>query len=302
MVTVLERRLVDELHEQGWVVLRRAVGPPVIGRVRDAMQRCFRTRDEGRLTNAWTRLDAVRDLAVDPSMIAIASSALGGRAVAFQTLGFRVGTTQAPHADTIHFDTVPSGGVCAVWVALEDVGIDQGPVLVYSGSHLWPVETPTTLGLDPSAFDASAYEDAVRRRLDERGATSEAVAMEAGDVLVWAANLVHGGAPRVHGTTRWSQVTHYVRAGELLVTPMRSRVEDGCYAVRPVVDVADGRIVRPGPSAPVVLHTPGRAVSRVGGDAIGVWRGWISTTVGSWREVRAKAALARAGFRDPLPG
>ncbi len=60
------------------------------------------------------------------------------------------------------------------------------------------------------------------------------------------------------GSHRWPVETpstlgfdpHYVRVGELLVTPMRLRVEDGLYSVRTVIDVADGRIVRPGLGAP----------------------------------------------------
>lgn len=196
--------------------------------------RCFRDVHGGRLTNAWTRIDAARDLAAAPDLVAVTSAASGGQAVAFQTLGCHVGTEQSPQADTIHFHTVPSGGVCAVWVALEHVGIDQGRVLVYPGSHRWPTETPSTLGLDPPGFEVTCYESAVRQILAEHGAVPEVIAMEVGDVLVWPANLVQGGAPRLDGTTRWSQVTDYVRSGDGL--ELARHVEDYRHiynAIRP---------------------------------------------------------------------
>lgn len=41
--------------------------------------------------------------------------------------------------------------MCGVWVALEDVGPDQGPLVYYPGSHRWPI-----YGNDQIAVPASA--------------------------------------------------------------------------------------------------------------------------------------------------
>lgn len=301
MAGVLGLRHREVLAERGYVVISGAIGPERLANVRDALLDPFDGCTGGRITNAWVQLPQVRALAVEPALIDCASDALGGRAVAFQTLDFRVGTTQSPHADTIHFDTVPSGGVCAIWVALEDVGTDQGPVVVYPGSHRWPVETPASLGLDPNAFDVDAYEAAMRDRIAARGAQPASVTMRAGDAIVWVANLVHGGGPKLSGTTRWSQVTHYVRAGDVLVTPMRSHVERRRFVVRTVIDVADRRVVRPGPSAPAVLHSARSATSIVGGPHAGVGVRAASEVIAAWRRARVRAALVRAAGRVPTP-
>lgn len=301
IVGVLGPGLRDVLDEKGYAVVPRLVDRGDLDSVRSSIERYFDGRVDGRITNAWVRVQAVRALATAPAVMRLATEALGRRAVAFQTLNFRVGTDQAPHADTIHFDTVPSGGVCAVWGALEDVGAEQGPVVVYPGSHRWPVETPMSLGLDPGSFDIGAYEALVSERIEQRGVAPVTVEMDAGDVLVWSANLVHGGGSKSPGTTRWSQVTHYVRAGDVLVTPMRSDVDRGRYRVRTVIDVADRRVVPPGPTAPTVVHSPGRSMSFVGDISPSVGARRVSDMVAVWRRARARAALARSGMRAPAP-
>lgn len=300
MVSVADSAIRGELDRNGYAVVHGVVDPQRAELVRCSLERRFRGPGHGRLTNAWTRVPEVRELAVGPDLLDIATEALGAPAVAFQTLDFMVGTGQPPHADTIHFDTVPSGGVCALWIALEAVHLDQGPVEVYPGSHRWAVETPDTLGLDPMAFDVGAYEAVIARRIEENRTPPHPVEMDIGDVLVWSANLVHGGAAKAEGTTRWSQATHYVRAGEVLVTPMHSFIGLRRFEVRTVVDIATGRTMVPDRTAPPVLHRPGRVLSSVGSEHAGVGARRMSEAVGLWRGLRTRLALAASSRREPV--
>ncbi|MFN8051393.1 MAG: phytanoyl-CoA dioxygenase family protein [Acidimicrobiales bacterium] len=298
--------LQHQLERDGYAVVRNVVDRALLQRVRAALEPSFRDAPHGRVTNAWVSVPAVRELAAHGGVLDLARPVVGGDPVAFQTLDFRTGTQQRPHADTIHFDTVPSGRMCGVWVAVEDVGPDQGPLVVHPGSHLLPVLTPASLGLDPDAFDVDAYEDAVTALMAERDLPATALELDAGDVAIWVANLVHGGAPiRSAGSTRWSQVTHYAAAGSVLVTPMRSHVERGEFAVRePVVDAVTGRWSRAGsaPGSPAVIHRPGRR-SLVGPPAEGaapVARA-LSRLVGASRAGRRRAYDAVAARRRPTP-
>lgn len=50
-------------------------------------------------------------------------------------------------AHTIHFNSIPSSYMCGAWVALEDINMDNGPVVYYPGSHKLPEITPKDVGV-----------------------------------------------------------------------------------------------------------------------------------------------------------
>ncbi|MBU9629624.1 phytanoyl-CoA dioxygenase family protein [Burkholderia multivorans] len=51
------------------------------------------------------------------------------------SLNFRVGTQQPLHTDAVHFSSIPQRSMCGVWVALEDISPESGPVQLVLGSH-----------------------------------------------------------------------------------------------------------------------------------------------------------------------
>jgi hypothetical protein len=67
-----------------------------------------------------------------------------------------------------------------------------------------------------------------------------------GDVVVWASNVVHGGASILTpGSTRRSQVTHYFFDGCVYYTPMRSDLIRGeLYVRHGMTDIRTGSLAR----------------------------------------------------------
>lgn len=242
-----ERRSLDHdaFARDGVLVVRGLVGRSLIDRVRSDARRVRAGSGAGpKVENAWTRSDPIRDLAAHPAVLAVLEDLYGRRPIPFQTLNFERGSQQRLHADSIHFDSVPSGLMCGVWVALEDVGPDQGPVTYVPGSHRFP-PVASMLRYDGEPFDYDRYEDAVAEQVAGRPIVQ--FHAEPGDVLVWAADLLHGGAPVVDAhSTRASQVTHYFFEGSSYVTPMKSAPAAGEFALRdPLIDISTGRRVRP---------------------------------------------------------
>ncbi|HAA91592.1 MAG TPA: phytanoyl-CoA dioxygenase, partial [Rhodospirillaceae bacterium] len=92
-----------------------------------------------RLGDGWKAGPMIRELAVNPLMQDKLTALFGRRAFPFQTLNFRFGSQQKPHADHIHFSSLPAHFMCGVWVALEDVDIASGPLIYYPGSHKLPL-------------------------------------------------------------------------------------------------------------------------------------------------------------------
>lgn len=221
-----------------------------------------------RVLDAWRTDDDVRRLATDRAILGVLGELVGRRPIPFQTLNFSRGTEQRLHADTIHFDSLPSGLMCAVWVALEDVGAEQGPVRYVPRSHLLPTIRPSDVPTPSDGFDYERYEDLVEARVS--GMPVEEFHAAAGDVLVWAANLAHGGAPVLRtGSSRWSQVTHYFFEGACYITPMHSRFDREEYFVRhPLTDISTGKaaIHTIDGRRAAMVHLPGGRSRLVGPD------------------------------------
>jgi hypothetical protein len=177
-----------------------------------------------RIGEAWRISEQVRSLAVDPQLLETIEDLYGRKPLPFQTLNFRMGTEQPAHSDTIHFNSMPSGFMCGAWVALEDIDMDNGPVVYYPGSHKLPEITLTDVGPDADELAYSQYLAAMIERLELQ---PEYATIRRGQTFLWASNLLHGGSPqRDKSRTRLSQVTHFFFEGCRYWTPLHSQGDD----------------------------------------------------------------------------
>jgi ectoine hydroxylase-related dioxygenase (phytanoyl-CoA dioxygenase family) len=193
-----------------------------------------------RIANAWVFSEPIRKLALDPGVITVIEHLYRAQAVPYQTLNFPVGTEQGVHFDSMHFESDPPGRMCGVWVALEDMDMDNGPLVYYPGSHKLAspsaglVEKLVGQSLDRRAEFSSHQEyagwrgtlfaEACRRLIEQHGLEPRYATVRKGQAVVWAANLLHGGSPvRDRSRTRHSQVTHYFFEGfNRVYTPTRT--------------------------------------------------------------------------------
>jgi ectoine hydroxylase-related dioxygenase (phytanoyl-CoA dioxygenase family) len=151
----------------------------------------------------------------NPEIQRILNALLGDEAILFQSINFDFGSEQATHSDSIHMTTYPLGGLIAIWIALEDVGPDQGPLHYYPGSHKLPYylnkdydNTGDFWQIGNKGYQA--YEEMISRRIKESGLSKTDFYAKKGDVLIWHANLFHGGnSQRNRNITRKSMVLHY---------------------------------------------------------------------------------------------
>ena len=202
-----------------------------------------------RVMNGWRRAPGVRALAAHPGVEAFLAAAYAAEPFAFQTLTFERGSEQAPHADSFHFTADPIRRMCGVWFALEDIDDDAGPLIVYPLSHSLALISPSELDADGKDVESlfEAYQVRVSELISELH--PERLAIKKGQAIVWASNLVHGGAPqRDAARTRRSQVTHYFFRGDDYYTLVHSAKR---RRRRLPTDVSTGRFVWPrgGPPA-----------------------------------------------------
>jgi ectoine hydroxylase-related dioxygenase (phytanoyl-CoA dioxygenase family) len=226
----------------------------------------------------------------------------------YQTLNFHVGTEQPTHSDTIHFQSVPKGFMCGVWIAFEDIDAENGPLHYYPGSHRLPAFEPVDFGIRPT-FDGqpadieqtynSHYEPFIAALAKACGIDKINLNLKKGQALIWSANLLHGGSPiRDTSRTRNSQVTHYFFDDCFYYQPRVSDILLGRPTLIPFKDIQTG--------APVRSTYYGLPLRTTASDGIMVAKGGrlytAAATVMPSRMRRARNLIKRAlyALREPL--
>lgn len=149
----------------------------------------------------------------------VLSVLLGGRAILFQSINFLKGSEQATHSDSIHMTTFPLGGLLGVWIALEDISEENGPLHYYPGSHKLPYYLNADYGNEGNALflgnrSYSDYEHMIAERIKAQKLEKTEFFAKKGDLIIWHANLFHGGCPHHNKEkTRKSMVFHYFKEG-----------------------------------------------------------------------------------------
>lgn len=163
---------------------------------------------EGRIQDYWKNNKYVKEVASNKDIINILKILYNDTPLPFQTLNFTEGTTQKEHVDLIHFSpsTDNLNLMCGVWYAFEDITPEKGPLIFYPKSH------KEKEIVDISSIGASNYSE-YENYMYKLGTTKykrTSALLKKGSILIWKANLIHGGHPdRVKNTTRKSMVTHY---------------------------------------------------------------------------------------------
>ena len=218
-----------------------------------------------RLTNAWSNpySATVKKLVLHPELLYLLQACYGRKPFVFQTLNFPVGSNQPVHSDATHFHSEPEGFMCGVWIALEDVAPDAGPLIYYPKSHRLPYVKAADLGLLPKQVQMEKHKQRLfepywQQQIHSYNLKQQMLLARKGDVFLWHANLLHGGLKvQNHSATRWSQVAHVLFEGCRFTAPMQSfGPTQTCYRYRQ--DIATGKR-RPTWSDRLLAHLPKQA-------------------------------------------
>jgi phytanoyl-CoA hydroxylase len=228
----------------GYLVIENAVAAKTVERVNKDVERLWDKPPEGllietfepdgqmryippdvryrtgrtKLLDAYAFSEAAREAIAAPEVVEFLTAIFEDRPKAFQGLHFWNGSQQAMHKDTayVKVDTNPMH-LAATWLALEAVEPGIGELEYYVGSHRAPdylfggaskwMESHTE---EHDSFLQSLHEDAAKY-----AHARASFLAKPGDVLIWHADLAHGGAPiKKRGRSRRSLVTHFTSAGD----------------------------------------------------------------------------------------
>jgi len=237
----------SQFEESGYYAARGFVDPDLCDRIVGEAERFYarqgvESEKADRTMNLHRESPTASGLLTGPRLTRLVRRLLGAKPFFLQSIYFNNGSQQDPHSDYMFMSTRPERQLAGVWVACEDVDNEAGPLVYYPGSHRIP--TPSieeryakTAALVSSEIESRAAEltaaygermkltgqslftcvfydrwsGDLHRELERGRYEAQRFLADKGDLIVWHANLVHGGAPVSDpGSTRKSLVAHYL--------------------------------------------------------------------------------------------
>lgn len=222
MVDDESRESILSFTENGYLIIRNYLLFTVVETVNNEIEKLLTEgkvnfNDRKKIMFAIHHSNLLRNIGEDKRLTDFLGALLGGDAMLFQSINFIMGSEQRTHSDSIHMTTYPLGGLLGVWIALDDINENNGPLHYYPGSHKLPYYLNSDYDNDGSALligkqSYNAYEEMIAAKIKEKAIKKEIFTANKGDLLVWHANLFHGGeSHKDKSLTRKSMVLHYFK-------------------------------------------------------------------------------------------
>lgn len=179
--------------------------------------KAFHYNTSPRIVESWRYIKEVREIAHDKKLKKLLSYLKNKKKpLPFSTINFIKGTEQPLHSDYIHFATKPDFYLVGLWMALEDVNKNAGPLAIVERSHKFPVLNNEKLKLSIPKNEKelkqnyTKYEKKVVQILRNKKSKIKEIIIKKGQIILWDANLLHG-AKKIKNKkiTRKSLVFHY---------------------------------------------------------------------------------------------
>jgi len=210
--------------EQGFAVIHGFLTGEEVDGINQEIEMLFDSgkihfRYRNKITQLILRSQNVREKGLRTDLLELLGVLLQGEARLFHSINFLTGSEQHTHSDSIHMTTYPAGGMLGLWFALEDIDDNNGPLHYYPGSHTLPYYLNADYQNEGNRWfigdkDYHVYEDFIAARIAALGLQKTVFHAKKGDVLIWHANLFHGGNPQLDSNrSRKSMVLHYFRKG-----------------------------------------------------------------------------------------
>jgi phytanoyl-CoA hydroxylase len=209
-----------KFDKEGYAILKQYINHETIEQINHEiedllMKEKIKYKQGNRIMFAIQKSRLLKEIGEDKNLIELLSTLLKEDIKLFQSINFKMGSQQRTHSDSIHMTTFPNGGLFGVWIALEDIDLDNGPLHYYPGSHQLPYYLNKDYNNEGNYFligdkDYPEYEKMIAQKITRQGLEKKVFTAKAGDVLIWHANLFHGGEPHINKSkTRKSMVFHY---------------------------------------------------------------------------------------------
>lgn len=209
-----------QYDDNGYMILRNFITPETADQINTEIDKLMADGTlkfiyGGKLMFAIHHSQIIKNIGNDKELLDFLSVLLDGKSKLFQSINFINGSQQKTHSDSIHMTTYPLGGLLGVWIALEDVDETNGALHYIPKSHKLPYFLNSDYDNEGTALKIGkksyrAYETFLEDKVKELGLKKEVFKAKKGDMLIWHANILHGGEPHTDkNRTRKSLVYHF---------------------------------------------------------------------------------------------
>jgi hypothetical protein len=252
-LTTAEKEQCRHWSERGYVILQNLIEEPVLAAVWQAYERailsgrirlppepaCDGDPHPGRFLNPHKKAGAFCRILKHEGLLRWIRILTEREPKPLQTIASHKGSQQGVHSDSIHMTTYPLGYLTAAWIAFEDIHPDSGPLVYYPGSHRLPYVFSNDVGISQADFRQEGYgayharyEPYIQALIARHGLEPHYFHAKKGDVLIWHANLLHGGSARRNiELTRKAVVCHFFVKGAFVYHDLASSRSKQQYIV-----------------------------------------------------------------------
>ncbi|HKB88893.1 MAG TPA: phytanoyl-CoA dioxygenase family protein [Opitutaceae bacterium] len=154
--------------------------------------------------------DELREIALEPVLSSFMGELLGQPVVLSNSLNCFKSSMQPKHLDSLYMTPASPGALIAMWVALEDVHRDAGPLTYYPHSHKIPLFRFKDGTHHANATEMTIWNAYIEDEVRSRKLSEHTLIAKKGDVMIWHSDLLHtGGWVKNRILTRKSFACHY---------------------------------------------------------------------------------------------
>lgn len=221
-----DQESLNHYDANGFAILQKFVPDSIVDTINDCVEKGLESGtlkfvNKNKIMFAIHSLPELKAVGSHKKLLELLTVLMNGKPVLFQSINFKMGSEQHTHSDSIHMTTYPLGGLLGVWIALEDIDEDNGPLHYYPGSHKLPYylnkdydNEGNSLMIGKKSYQA--YEQMIEEKIKENKLEKVIFKAKKGDLLIWHANLFHGGNEHTNkAKTRKSVVFHYFKEGSI---------------------------------------------------------------------------------------
>ncbi|APA85430.1 phytanoyl-CoA dioxygenase family protein [Paraburkholderia sprentiae WSM5005] len=200
-----------------------------------------------KINDLYLDMESVRELALSERIAAVLKDLLGHAPALCNSLYFEKGSQQPPHVDAIYMTPKTDDHLIAIWVALEDAHVDAGQLEYYPGSHKIEQLIFSNGNRHFVPEEMPRWHSYMDSEVERHGLKKTTFFARKGDVLIWHANLLHGGSAIADPTrTRKSLVFHYFSEADARSLDCKLREANSCgyWIDRPIQEVPEAAFNR----------------------------------------------------------